>query len=76
MTIQYPCSYHRSPLPKKCFATVIVLCLLILLVPSGFAAPKRVVVLYFEITVVSITRQAADVSLRAPSVNSLVDAST
>ena len=48
MTIQYPCSYHRSPLPKKCFATVIVLCLLILLVPSGFAAPKRVVVLYFE----------------------------
>ena len=48
MTIQYPCSYHRSPLPKKCFVTVIVLCLLILLVPSGFAAPKRVVVLYFE----------------------------
>ena len=48
MTIQYPCSYHQSPLPKKCFATVIVLCLLILLVPSGFAAPKRVVVLYFE----------------------------
>ena len=48
MTIQYPCSYHRSPLPKKGFATVIVLCLLILLVPSGFAAPKRVVVLYFE----------------------------
>ena len=48
MTIQYPCSYHRSPLPKKCFATLIVLCLVILLVPSGFAAPKRVAVLYFE----------------------------
>ena len=48
MKIQYPCSYHRSTLPKKCFATVIVLCLLILLVPSGFAAPKRVTVLYFE----------------------------
>ena len=48
MTIQYPGSYHRSPLPKKCFATLIVLCLLILLVPSGFAAPKRVAVLYFE----------------------------
>ena len=48
MKIQYPCSYHQSTLPKKCFATVIVLCLLTLLVPSGFAAPKRVAVLYFE----------------------------
>ena len=46
--IQYPYSYHRSTLPSKYLTTAIVLCLLILLVPSSFAAPKRVVVLYFE----------------------------
>ena len=33
---------------RKFFAAVIVLCMLILLAPSSFAAPKRVVVLYFE----------------------------
>ncbi len=48
MKIQYPYSYHRSTLPSKYLTTAIVLCLLILLVPSSFAAPKRVVVLYFE----------------------------
>ena len=48
MTIQYPCSYRLSTLPSKCFTAALVLCLLILLVPSGLAAPKRVVVLYFE----------------------------
>ena len=48
MKTQDPCSYHLSTLLSKCFAAVIALCLLILLVPSGFAAPKRVVVLYFE----------------------------
>ena len=48
MKIQYPCSYHLSTLPSKYLTALIVLCLLILLVPSSFAAPKRVVVLYFE----------------------------
>ena len=48
MKIQYPYSYHRSTLPSKYLTAAIVLCLLILLVPSSFAAPKRVVVLYFE----------------------------
>ena len=48
MSIQHPCSSHLSTLPNKWFAAAIVLCLLILLVPSSFAAPKRVVVLYFE----------------------------
>ena len=44
MIIQYPRSYHLC----KCLTAVIVLCLLILPAPSSFAAPKRVVVLYFE----------------------------
>ncbi len=48
MTIQYPCSYRLSTLADKCLTAAIVLCLLILFVPNGFAAPKRVVVLYFE----------------------------
>lgn len=48
MSIQHPCSSHLATLPNKWFAAAIVLCLLILLVPSSFAAPKRVVVLYFE----------------------------
>ena len=48
MKIQYPYSYHRSTLPSKYLTAAIVLCLLILLVPSSFAAPKRVVVLHFE----------------------------
>ena len=48
MSIQHPCSSHLSTLPNKWFTAAIVLCLLILLVPSSFAAPKRVVVLYFE----------------------------
>ena len=48
MRIQYPCSYRLSTLGGKCLTAAIVLCFLILLVPSGFAAPKRVVVLYFE----------------------------
>ena len=48
MKIQYPCSYRLSTLLSKCLISVIVLCLLALFVPSSFAAPKRVVVLYFE----------------------------
>jgi hypothetical protein len=48
MSIQHPCSSHLSTLSNKWFAAAIVLCLLILLIPSSFAAPKRVVVLYFE----------------------------
>ena len=48
MKIQYACSYRLSTLLSKCLTAVIVLCLLILLAPSSFAAPKRVVVLYFE----------------------------
>ncbi len=48
MTIQYPCSCHLSTLVDKCLTAAIVLCLSILLVPNGFTAPKRVVVLYFE----------------------------
>lgn len=48
MKIQYPCSYHLSTLPRQCLTAAIVLCLLILLVPNGVAAPKRVVVLYFD----------------------------
>lgn len=48
MKIQYPCSYRLSTLAGKCVTAVIVLCLLVLLVPNGFATPKRVVVLYFE----------------------------
>ncbi len=45
MKIQPPC---LSALPNKYLAAAIVLCLLILPVPSSFATPKRVVVLYFE----------------------------
>ena len=50
MTIQYPCSYRLSTLADKCLTAAIVLCLLLLIlfVPNGLAAPKRVVVLYFE----------------------------
>ena len=48
MKIQYPCSYRLSALAGKCLTAMIVLCLLILLIPNSFAAPKRVVVLYFE----------------------------
>ena len=48
MKIQYPPCYRLSTLLSKCLTAVIVLCLLILLVPSSFAVPKRVVVLYFE----------------------------
>ena len=48
MKIQYPRFYRLSTLLSKCLAFVIVLCLLILPAPSSFAAPKRVVVLYFE----------------------------
>ena len=48
MKIQYPCSYRLSTLAGKYLTAVIVLCLLVVLVPNGFAAPKRVVVLYFE----------------------------
>ena len=45
MKIQHLC---LSALPNKYLAAAIVLCLLILLVPTSFATPKRVVVLYFE----------------------------
>ena len=48
MKIERPYSYRLSTLTYKCFAAVIVLCMLILLAPSSFAMPKRVVVLYFE----------------------------
>ncbi len=48
MKIERPYSYRLSALAYKFFAAVIVLCMLILLAPSSFAAPKRVVVLYFE----------------------------
>ena len=48
MKIQYPSSYRSSTLRSTCFVAVIALCLLILLASSSFAAPKRVVVLYFE----------------------------
>ncbi len=48
MKIQYPPCYRLSTLLSKCLTAVIVLCLLILFAPSSFAAPKRVVVLYFE----------------------------
>ena len=48
MKIQYSCSYRLSTLLSRSLTVVIVLYLLILLVPSSFAAPKRVVVLYFE----------------------------
>ena len=48
MSIQPPCSSHLSTQPNRWFAAAIVLCLLILLAPSSFAAPRRVVVLYFE----------------------------
>ena len=48
MKIQYPCSHRLPTLAGKCITAAIVLCLLILLVPSSFATPKRVVVLYFE----------------------------
>ena len=48
MSIQHPCSSYLSTQPNRWFAAAIVLCLLILLAPSSFAAPKRVVVLYFE----------------------------
>ena len=48
MKIERPYSYRLSTLAYKLFAAVIVLCMLILLAPSSFAAPKRVVVLYFE----------------------------
>ena len=48
MENQYPCSYRLSTPLSKCLTAVIALCLLILLVPISFAAPKRVVVLYFE----------------------------
>ena len=48
MKIQYPCSHRLPTLANKCLTAAIMLCLLILLVPSSFAAPKRVVVLYFE----------------------------
>ena len=48
MKIERPYSYRLSTLAYKFFAAVIVLCMLILLAPSSFAAPKRVVVLYFE----------------------------
>ena len=47
MKTPYPHSHYISTLLRKCFAAV-ALCLLILLAPSSFAAPKRVVVLYFE----------------------------
>ena len=48
MKIERPYSYRLSTLAYNFFAAVIVLCMLILLAPSSFAAPKRVVVLYFE----------------------------
>ena len=48
MKIQYPCSYRLSTLLSRCLTAVIVPCLLILIVPNSLAAPKRVVVLYFE----------------------------
>ncbi|MCE2395658.1 hypothetical protein J4G02_13845 [Candidatus Poribacteria bacterium] len=48
MKIERPYSYRLSTLAYKFFVAVIVLCMLILLAPSSFAAPKRVVVLYFE----------------------------
>ena len=48
MKIERPYSYRLSTLAYKFFAAVMVLCMLILLAPSSFAAPKRVVVLYFE----------------------------
>ena len=48
MENQYPCSYRLSTRLSKCLTAVIVPCLLILLIPSSFAAPKRVLVLYFE----------------------------
>ena len=48
MKIPYPRSYRLSAPLSKCLTAVIVLCLLISPAPSSFAAPKRVVVLYFE----------------------------
>ena len=48
MKIERPCSHRLPTLAGKCITAAIVLCLLILLVPSSFATPKRVVVLYFE----------------------------
>ncbi len=48
MRILHSYSYHLSILSPKCLAAVIVTCLLIVLVPSSFGVPKRVVVLYFE----------------------------
>ena len=41
-------SYCLSILSTKCLAAAIVMCLLIVLVPSSFGVSKRVVVLYFE----------------------------
>ena len=48
MKTQYPCSSRLSMLLPKCLAAVMAFCFLILLAPSSHAAPKRVVVLYFE----------------------------
>lgn len=48
MIIQHPCSHRLPTLAVKCFTALIGLFLLILLAPSSFAAPKRVVVLYFD----------------------------
>ena len=48
MPIQYLYPHRLPTLAVKCFTALIALCLLILLVPSSSAAPKRVVVLYFD----------------------------
>ena len=48
MKTQYSCSYHIPTLLRKCFTAAVALGFLILLAPSSLAAPKRVVVLYFE----------------------------
>ena len=48
MKIECPRSYCLPTPLHKCLTVVIALSFLILLVPSSFAAPKRVVVLYFE----------------------------
>ena len=48
MKTQYPCSYRLSMLLPKCLAAVVAFGFLILPAPSSFAAPQRVVVLYFD----------------------------
>ncbi len=48
MKIQYPCAYRLCTRLTKYLAAVMALGFLILPAPSSLAAPKRVVVLYFD----------------------------